>query len=257
VTRLERVVRLRFPEWNIWALPFTAYSFWDLAARAGLKEKLIQSLGEDEGDPDTLICLADAFATYTAGPAYAFAAFTLQLNPAVPVPLESASTWLTHEGRARTMLLMLQRMNGSDSVQPPSFEGPRSALEAAWAAAKRQAGGEAAITPETQGRIERIVSTLVRELKDKGCVPFTLDQWRSCYPLKDKLLSSSFETEKLNLPPGTEVRAVLNAGWLVRRMPKRGFDLLQLTERVNDLLGEVRAFREPIRGGLEFKGFQA
>ena len=76
-------MRLWVPHWSIWALPFTAHEFWHVAASLGIWDKLREHLDPEEhcSDPALDTCLADAFATYTIGPAYAYAAVTLLLNP--------------------------------------------------------------------------------------------------------------------------------------------------------------------------------
>ena len=56
---LARIIRVGFPEWTVWALPFTAHAFWHVTARHDFDNDLPPI-------PERFqTCLADAFATYT------------------------------------------------------------------------------------------------------------------------------------------------------------------------------------------------
>lgn len=87
---LPRIIRVTFPDWTIWALPSTAHEFWNVVAKSDLSEPLATSLRAlTENDDDVVEsqfndCLGDAFATYTMGPAYAFFAIYLLLDPSSP-----------------------------------------------------------------------------------------------------------------------------------------------------------------------------
>lgn len=86
---LVRIVGLRFPEWSVWALPLTAYEFAHQSFRFGHKGvKLKAQIDNDlpgvwEGKQVSgqEVLLADAFATFTTGPAYLLATVGLRLSP--------------------------------------------------------------------------------------------------------------------------------------------------------------------------------
>jgi len=101
---LGHVVRMsmRFPEWTIWTLSLAAYEFGHIAIREipELKEycrrqaEVAAMPGTDDPEGMTAdrnqlqhvtrcveVLMADAFATYTLGPAYACPALLLQFNP--------------------------------------------------------------------------------------------------------------------------------------------------------------------------------
>jgi hypothetical protein len=104
------IIRLRFQEWTIWTLPFTAHEFGhvvvasvtdskdSIKAREFIEEEVehlmnsdpyLQDLLQNKGAERARDCarfhlnefLADAFATYTMGPAYACTAILLRFNP--------------------------------------------------------------------------------------------------------------------------------------------------------------------------------
>jgi hypothetical protein len=101
---LRRVVRMRYPEWTIWTIPLAAYEFGHIAVREidELKKYCAKQAEEavrpaqagDEIDNDQLqravrsveTLMADAFATYTLGPAYACAALLLHFSPIADEP---------------------------------------------------------------------------------------------------------------------------------------------------------------------------
>ena len=99
---LRRVVRMRFPEWTIWTLSLAAHEYGhiaigetdELANYSLQRAKEAAELGSDDAEDPTAraarlermkrcaeVLIADAFATYTLGPAYACPALLLQFNP--------------------------------------------------------------------------------------------------------------------------------------------------------------------------------
>ena len=83
---LVRIVGLRLPEWNIWALPLTAYEFAHQYLRFGqrtteMRNMIATELGQGQQIADQEVLLADAFATFITGPAYLLAAIGLRLSP--------------------------------------------------------------------------------------------------------------------------------------------------------------------------------
>jgi hypothetical protein len=109
---LAQVIRVGFPEWTIWALPFTAHEFWHVTAQKDLEENLraeIAKLGRpDLIEPRFQSCLADAFATYTMGPAYAYSAFLLLLDPVQAFATRGPESSVD-SARVRAMLALLER----------------------------------------------------------------------------------------------------------------------------------------------------
>jgi hypothetical protein len=89
------MLRLGFPEWTIWALPFVQNEFGHVYVAKG---RLADS---SDGSVHDATLLADALATVVTGPAYACAALLLRLDPAAvtkassPVALRSATTIVT------------------------------------------------------------------------------------------------------------------------------------------------------------------
>ncbi|MCU1267251.1 MAG: hypothetical protein JWM21_3569 [Acidobacteria bacterium] len=81
---LASIIRMGFPEWNIWGLPLAAHELGLVAV--SVDDTLGAYIDEQAGDNQQVrqqiqVCLADAFATCTMGPAYACAALLLRFNP--------------------------------------------------------------------------------------------------------------------------------------------------------------------------------
>jgi hypothetical protein len=113
---LAAILRFSFPEWTIWGLPFAAREAWPAVVRknAVLKAKL-DKFPDWAHDAKFKSCLADGFATYTIGPAYAYSALLLHLYPFCHWPDEIEEK--VREGhefdleRATFILATLREMN--------------------------------------------------------------------------------------------------------------------------------------------------
>jgi len=129
----DRVIRLPFPQWTIWALPLTAHELYhiilqkELGRRAEITRAtagVVALLGGPAADR----CLADVFATYTLGPAYAYAAITQLFDP----------TRQEDEARMEAILTTLALMNPTHDVGPgSSYLTEAEWLRSEWEAAKR------------------------------------------------------------------------------------------------------------------------
>lgn len=81
---LARIIRLGFPEWTIWAVPLGAVEFGHVVVKQNAVDLGVPEATNGEPDPDSVArahFLADTFATYALGPAYACAAILLRFNP--------------------------------------------------------------------------------------------------------------------------------------------------------------------------------
>jgi hypothetical protein len=81
---LASIIRMGFPEWTFWGLPLAAH---ELGLVAVSVDDTLGAYIDEQADEDLQVrrqiqvCLADAFATCTMGPAYAWAALLLRFNP--------------------------------------------------------------------------------------------------------------------------------------------------------------------------------
>jgi hypothetical protein len=162
------VVRLSFPDWDLWHLPLLARALGLLAAAPGSKysdalqpfihaptEQIKEILGAVAQRCQFVQYLfADMFATAIVGPVYALAVFALELDYSNPHQFdlldpdqiegrEAAPRFLPAPvHRAAAMLATLQAMNGADE-RPPSkrpYTQIIKCLEELWRAAIQSAG---------------------------------------------------------------------------------------------------------------------
>jgi len=197
-------------------------------------------------------CLGDAFATYTMGPAYAYYAILLQLNPAVPYADNDGMA--ADEVRAASIIEMLtwmdqKRETGGDN---PLFKKVRTELAKAWEEAVGQACAVPASDEEKKKRapelgqvkadlaaMKQLVQALWETLSANPSSPFTETIWKDIEDWVDPLLEKKVASIQMPLSP--ELRYVLNAAWLARMEPerKRRTSLQDLTEAARELAKKV------------------
>jgi hypothetical protein len=255
VMALARLIRLRFPKWTIWALPFTAHEFWNINARQRFHEFLAGEIAfitkghapAPKIEPRFQECLADAFATYMMGPAYAYAAIILLLDPYasfVRGPEEPANAVRVH-----VILKMLEQMDSKSSGIDLLYADVRAHLKTAWQAAVEQTGPPAndeqmqQISADTK-HAEILVQALWNVLEKNTSGPLTVEAWNDVRSWKEALL----EGKEHALPAGAELCHGLNAAWLARVDPARDpkIDLTEATLKIASTIIESK--KNPIRG---------
>lgn len=263
VVTAARIVRLGFPEWTIWMLPLTAYELGSNYAASDKKvAEKIDALG---GDRDELFVLvADAFATYFLGPAYACAEILMRLNPA-----EAFNGNRLVAKRAAVILSALRQMSESAPGIEDHYAEITSRLAAEWEDALRQTGwgrpdGEGIVdggdargrseslrlTDDEQAAIDRLLDAfkpLIQTwiVSDIEAWP-KVEEWATKLRCGEKLLVS-------DLGKLAELRYVLNAAWRARiavRLPETDVDdleqLADIGQAVEQLLWSlVRAPKQP------------
>lgn len=173
------MVRVRFPEWTIWTLPFAAYEYGHVVLHEfGRVKGLIndevhnwlstdpefhnlppdkQEIEKREGGPlreraESYVkeFLADAFATYLMGPAYAFPAILLRFDPSSPFSQHRPPD--SH--RAYVVLEILQSMN-TGHLKP--YDWVINYLTEKWAETGERVNA-AQITNAEKARLDALVT---------------------------------------------------------------------------------------------------
>ena len=165
-TTLARIIRMGFPEWSIWTLPLTAHEFGHVVASEKI-EKISGNQFEAMSLPKDNVeeYIADAFATYVMGPAYAYAAILMRFDPFLACfdkweweyPSPSCAK------RAFVILRILEKMQEKASRDDPAanketYNDVITGLRKEWRAALIQAK-----LPENQvnkGELEQLRSNL-------------------------------------------------------------------------------------------------
>ncbi len=216
VKTLARIVRVGFPEWTVWALPFTAHAFWHVIARDDLEDVVLQETTLDAIPERLQTCLADAFATYTMGPAYAYAAFYLLLNPldafaANPAAADPPGLRVGDDTRAQAILAMLVSMD--DTSADNEYKTISESLGSMWASAMEQAaaGERTAQTATDNAAVALLVGALGNVLGKCQCASFPSSHWDQMETLDQVLVDRPLQI--------LELRSVLNSMWRARVDP--------------------------------------
>jgi len=241
---LRRVVRMRFQEWTIWTLPLAAHEFGHIAIEEtdelkGYCTEQANRMVQAETAPGSdapasaerlqhvtrcvKILMADAFATYTLGPAYACPALLLQLDP---IANDSGAKFEPSGAqRAELILGILEGMGQSGDDDENAFAIVLKQLRDRW---------DPICQPDTDaGPVldpGDVLDIFGKELYDfRPAVRYPIDrtredtyggwyvarQWEGYWQSAIKNL-----TGKLTVPPSVQatskLRDGLNAAWLCR-----------------------------------------
>lgn len=233
--RLERLIRLPFPQWSVWALPLAAHEIWQrddelqTSVRSKLNLEMAQAGIDGAGLEPFATYLADAYATYTLGPAYAFAAAGLWYDPANAL----------YDKRVCVVANMLAGMDPGEGKLVAAYSSVVDDFWQAWASAREQAGAapDPARIGSGPGEVE-IARRLCKAFLDAGAQAFTLESWEA---LKadgrdwvTMLQRGDLEAIKTVEVRGRDQRHVLNAGWRAR-LATPAANIAQLTKTVTEL----------------------
>lgn len=205
------VLRMGFPEWTIWALPFVQHEFGHVFAE---RAKLAVAFDSPYGSA----LLADVLATRVTGPAYACAALLLRLDPvAVNAPdTESAL-------RSATILSTLKQLAADGNVAPVKKLTER--LRSEWRDAIDSMGGDSAAFDTATGAASVALATDTSStlgLGPDGRSPLWLEHWATISTWADLLKAGKADSIDLTeVPDSGDDRPIalaflLNAAWLAR-----------------------------------------
>lgn len=240
-----RIIRLGGPEWSLWALPFAGHEFWYVIAGQTIDAQRTVA-GVDVSSPQAQECLADAFATYAMGPAYACACVLLQLDPCSAFTDDAENA--ADDTRAHAIFTMLEQM---DELRPeaPSYGELRRDLQMEWnrAVAYLRLPGEP--QAERKEQLGRAIQGVFQLLQERTAGGFSLDAWNGIQEWPDQLASAD---PSIAVSPAHELRQVINAAWLARlKYPDKASEIAgraqQLWQRIvekNKNLGAQTRWRQ-------------
>ena len=217
------IIRLRFPEWDVWNLPFTAHEFGHVVANemAADEEKDFQELlkqGLDEQKKSYLNELfADAFATYILGPAYACASILLRFDPSAAYA--DAEHHPSHAKRVYFIFEALEKINfslkGSGVLAKGPYRDIIDGLKETWEDALKETEPGGGLGDEDKGLLKFWFSRIYDKSLDLEFGPTVMYAgWNAAKMLSGELLKARPASAKLT---GTEeLRDVLNAAWHCR-----------------------------------------
>jgi hypothetical protein len=186
----------------------------------------------DESERDAVrVCLADAFATYVVGPAYACAVLLMRLDP---VRALSDDDRRLDARRAAVVLYTLDHLNRVDEASG-HFDDIIGRLRTGWESALRQAGWSERIedTDEVRGGLDLDEIAAVRDLVSEVAHvlgrprAFPVEEWNAVIELSEALAERRADT--IELDPTIDPRHVLNAAWRCRwqREDLRNIDMIE------------------------------
>lgn len=210
-----QIIRLGFPEWTIWALPLAAFDFGRLMVN---QDSTLKATPEDDAlaemsDATRFNCLADAFASYAVGPAYACAVILMRLDPRPSAPGETAAD----DVRARVIFELLTIADANAGVGV-SLSSITARLRQAWDEAVKEAGAVPG-----NGRAPRALAEFFWDWAERRYITakYQPNSWHKAEKLKDILASridpsASPPDDNATATSGADVRDTLNAAWLFR-----------------------------------------
>lgn len=258
---LARIIRLRFPEWTIWTLPITAHeyghimfedkldvlprdrhgnrdgqqrSFYEVSQRLDSSRKRFIGMEQGRGANKKRAklyyeeFLADAFACYTMGPAYACSLVLLRFNPVTAYDEDDQHP--AEVRRAHIVFSMLREMDAKERDHP--YQYVIGQLTNAWEG--MLAGARAPDSLEQcdqhclevleglQGDFWSIFDKALIPAARYPCTPADTDEgsWTVAMRWSDQwwrdIRGSGYAKEIGQVSPTHTLRDVLNAAWRCR-----------------------------------------
>lgn len=279
IKTMARIIGLRFPEWTIWTLPFTAH---ELGHVVMCEDKELQGFvvrqveawtnGSTKKRAENHLqeFLADAFATYTMGPAYACAVILLRFNPSA-AHLDDDE----HPGdakRAYVVRTMLRKMNDQAGLDSP-YDDVLERLTSAWQATLASAGQPHELGAPDAQRLDKLIDAVWMEfdewLRDTAIYPHSekdygwviAEKWSRTW---HRQLEEGQRLDIQEVSKNNKLRDVLNAAWLCRldyvnKLEEESEKIEQIAEAAHRLCEEIRKKRaapSPGRGAARGQPIQ-
>lgn len=236
------IIRLTFPEWTIWSLPLSAREFWFAVARDAFRaQKKLADV--DLRQPAMQECIADAFGTLALGPAYAYAAVLLHLDPFSAFKSQPPNA--PDDMRAEAIFTALDEMGPKDS--PHDFKGIREKLQAQWKDAVQNTQPIGKEDANGKAKVRSAVIQLASSMRSKVDSGISLNSWNTFQTWADLLRDGNESKIPIS---GAELRWVLNAAWLARTNSSQA-SLEEITKRTKTLWNRVL---ENIQSGSANRG---
>jgi hypothetical protein len=224
---LARIIRLKFPEWTIWALPLAAHEFGHVVA--SMRDvKLHNNIDEKSRDrpeePRSYMeeYAADAFATYAMGPAYAYTAIFLRFNP-----ISAYKDMEQHPADAKRAIIVFEILNclkDALEVQDKSAVNTiNTNIEKEWDSALKGTSGVEGIKEEEKEKIKQLARNFYNLFESKETIAidnFIISEkgyknFRVITPLA-KYLNGETKELILNNVFDIDLRDIINAAWFAR-----------------------------------------
>ena len=216
---LARIIRLRFPEWDVWNLPFAFHEFGHVVAdeTKDFQDFLKEQDSDEQRKSHLNELFADAFATYMLGPAYACASILLRFDPSTAYEEEEEHR-ASYAKRVYFILETLKKMDASLAGSGLFARGPYEdiihKLQDAWEIALKGARPSDGLTEEDKDLLDLLFTKIYEILDFEVLVMYDDERWTIAQGLSGQLLKDKPASEKLT--GREELRDVPNAAWHCR-----------------------------------------
>lgn len=213
---LARIIRLRFPEWDVWNLPFAFHEFGHVVANEtkDFQDFLKEQDSDDQRKSHLNELFADAFATYMLGPAYACASILLRFDPRTAYEEEEHRA--SYARRVYLILETLKKMDATLAGSGPFAKGPYEdiihKLQDAWTSALKGARSSGRLADEDKNLLDSWFTEIYDILDSEVLIMY--EGWSTAETLSGELLKAKPASKKLT--GREELRDVPNAAWHCR-----------------------------------------
>jgi hypothetical protein len=247
------IIRLRFPDTTVWSLPVVAHEFGHYAGRAITERKGTRTVHpfeellareEQRGWRTRHVheLFADVFASYTLGPAYAFACLVGRLDPSDAYRDRSDGSHPASARRAYAILSTLRRIE-QEKGETGAFGPYVDELEQAWTellAAAEQPSALAAAGEADVADFDRLIGELYGLLSSRlnRGARYGSERFISAQQLGASIRNGLDNGGRAaRAQDDVELADILNAGWIVRwrdwnMTPEIGNEVFDLAERL-------------------------
>jgi hypothetical protein len=248
---LAQIIRVRFPELSVWNLPAVAHEFGHLATselrskvrddRQWRVERPIQDLigeaADQRGWDHRHELFADAFATYTLGPAYLGACVLLRFDASTAT--EDPPRHPSPAKRVHAMLGVLESMDQKEGFATP-FASSRTKISTLWTRATAAAGTTSEIADPDRQEIETLVDRIwnVLEMQRR--------ELRYTGMPRARELAHELGEGPAEARDDEQLADVVNAAWLARldRWDEEAGSALAIGRRARELCDSIVADRQ-------------
>ena len=245
-TKLDEVIRVRFPSVNIWHLPVAAHEFGHFVSEnlqeLGTVRRPFQELCDSyKGKPEAPFLseyFSDVFATYTLGPAYVSNCVVLRFDHGAANYPDST----THPSPDKRVYVMLRTLSNLDKAAgtPFPYEYISGKLIDLWRHGLKTAFQAVELDEEVKDDLDdlcdKIYDIVSRHLPSR----VRYSGWLRAQQLASVLRSTAkLEFKLVHLQPGDTIINVVNAAWLERVL--NSYSAVALRDLSDDALGFCNA----------------
>lgn len=241
LTTMTGVIRLKFPQFNIWNLAVAGHEFGHHVGEA--KKEIIEgifsyigNLDPTEEDKDFIRELfADLFATYALGPAYAFTCIELKF-----CPYNAYEDKKRHPADAKRVHFILRALEEMQKNIGNQFDALIQNLNKIWSDSLVACMQPAELDELSRGQLNIQLDRWFHEILERDLTEVKYESWPTSLVLAPYMLSYE---KALDCCRNNQARLVdvLNAAWLCRQKPNNETKADEISRNAVKLCLEIAA----------------